>query len=80
MSIRGKKMDMTLESLLDVFISTKRTEGKSPKTLSWYEGMIKAFLRWGQTDKKLRDLTLVNVRAFIADLQGRKTIRRDRRS
>ena len=73
MNTRGKKMDITLNSLLDIFLSTKQTEGKSPSTVHWYRGMVSTFLKWLGEDKKLRDFTLQSARSFVAHLQTRST-------
>jgi site-specific recombinase XerD len=64
-------MNTTLSSLVDVFASTKLTEGKSKVTVSWYRDMLARFVTWSG-DGKLTELTLQNARAFIGHLQAKK--------
>ncbi len=66
-------MQLTLPVLIDVFVSTKQTEGKSPKTTLWYKGNLNRFIAWLGGTPRLADFTLQNARAFVAHLQGRTT-------
>ncbi len=47
------------------------TSGKSPHTVKWYEFRLELFERFLGEDANLADVTVQNVRAFIADLQSR---------
>ena len=66
-------METPILTLVDLFCTTKQTEGRSPKTISWYREKLlhsAAFLGDGQA-AKLPDLTLDRTRAFVASLQNR---------
>lgn len=53
--------------LLDIFISAKRIEGCSEKSLTYYRMVIeKMFIR---LDKAIRDLTTSDLRTYLADYQ-----------
>lgn len=64
-------MDASLTALIDDFANTKKTEGKSPKTVNWYIFMLEKYVLFAGADATVRDFTLPKVRAFIAELQGR---------
>ncbi|MHB1356738.1 MAG: tyrosine-type recombinase/integrase [Anaerolineae bacterium] len=67
-------MEVTM-STLDLFAATKQTEGKSPRTISWYRGFLVRFATFagkGQ-DVRLKDISIDTVRGFIAWLQGQTT-------
>lgn len=71
--LRREKMETTLPVLLDLFIATKQSEGKSRNTTLWYRKRLTTFIRSIGDDPKLPDLTLANARAFVAQLQERET-------
>jgi site-specific recombinase XerD len=71
--LRREKMEATLPSLIDLFVATKKTEGKSRKTVTWYSEMLDKFSRFVGTDGRIQDITLDNGRAFVAHLQDRTT-------
>ncbi|MCL5998692.1 MAG: tyrosine-type recombinase/integrase [Chloroflexi bacterium] len=71
--LRKKKMDTTFEGLIDLFVATKQTEGKSPFTTSWYRRRLRAVAAFLGPKATLKDLTLANARAFVAHLQARET-------
>lgn len=47
------------------------TSGKSPHTVKWYEFRLELFERFLGEDASLTNVTVQNVRAFIAELQSR---------
>lgn len=66
-------MQTTILTLVELFLTTKQTEGKSPKTVSWYREKLLPFadfLANGQP-AKLPDLTLDRTRQFVAMLQNK---------
>lgn len=69
-ALRREKMEITVPTLVDYFIATKKTEGLSPKTVSWYEWLLGKFCAW-LPDKRLISLTVQDARDFIASLQAR---------
>lgn len=65
---------MTLDTLIELFITTKQVEARSPSTLSWYRRFLEgfaAFLVENGGQATLDDVTLVQARAFIGHLQAR---------
>jgi len=72
--LRREKMETTLAMLLDLFVATKKTEGASPNTTSWYRDKLGAFFRYLGDAPKLPHFTVANSRAFIAHLQDRDTL------
>jgi len=69
--LRKEKMEITLATLLQMFIATKQIEGKSPKTIRWYESMVSRFISFVGNGEpaKLGSLTIDSARAFVAHLQ-----------
>ena len=66
-------MEMTLLTLIDVFVATKQTEGRSINTIVWYKKRLIKFAAWlGGEAARIKDLTLTNARAFVAALQSRE--------
>ncbi len=64
--------DITLEQLVDHFQLANRAEGKSPKTLSWYQQNLDLFLRFLREEGcsiRLRDVGIEETRAFVISLQ-----------
>jgi site-specific recombinase XerD len=66
-------MEMTLPVLLDLFVATKKTEGKSLATVSWYRRRLSMFFEFLGDQARIADLTVNNARAFVASLQERTT-------
>ena len=66
-------MEMTLPALVDLFVATKRTEGRSINTITWYGDMLRPFVKFLDQASTLKDITLDAGRAFIASLQERTT-------
>ena len=72
---RGKKGDVTVQTLIDMFILSKQVEGKSTRTIGWYRANLDSFAKFATNGEppRLGDLTLESGRAFIAHLQGKTT-------
>jgi site-specific recombinase XerD len=71
--LRREKMETTLPVLLDLFIATKQTEGRTRNTTSTYRKRISVFIAFLGDAPKLPELNLANARAFVAELQDRNT-------
>lgn len=71
--LRREKMDTSLATLIDLFAATKRTEGKTDKTISWYTAFLLQFLAFVGEAASIADFSLPNARAFVAHLQSRDT-------
>ncbi len=73
-TLRREKMDITVKTLIELFLSTKSTEGRSPRTVSWYRDKLTHFDHFLSNghDAVLPDFTLDQARAFIASLQERE--------
>jgi site-specific recombinase XerD len=73
---REKKMDTTMDRLIEYFVLTKQIEGKSPRTTEWYAGMLGQFDRFlvaAGHSRHVGDLALEDGRDYITFLQGRTT-------
>jgi integrase/recombinase XerC/integrase/recombinase XerD len=73
--LRREKMEITLPTLIELFVTTKQTEGRSPKTVTWYRDRLSRFAKFmgNGSDARLKDLTLEDARAFVAHLQDLPT-------
>lgn len=58
------------DDLAAQFISAKRIEGCSEKTLNYYENTIRAFL--DETSKELHDVTTNEIRKYLSDFQAKR--------
>lgn len=58
------------DDLAAQFISAKRIEGCSEKTLNYYENAIRAFL--DETSKELHDVTTNEIRKYLSDFQAKR--------
>ncbi|MEX2225930.1 MAG: tyrosine-type recombinase/integrase [Dehalococcoidia bacterium] len=67
------KNNTPFSKLREQFAVYNKTTGKSPATVSWYEQKLELFERWLGPDACLADVTIPNVRAYIAELQERTT-------
>lgn len=65
----GERKKQANEDLLGSFISAKRIEGCSEKTLSYYENTIRAWL--AGVNVGLRDVTTNDIRCYLSDFQAR---------
>jgi site-specific recombinase XerD len=69
-----ERTELSLAQLRQLLLTGKRSEGKSPKTIAWYEGALDDFARWldhEQLPAALASFTLELVRAYAVDLQQR---------
>ncbi len=69
-----ERSELSLAHLRQLLITGKRSEGKSPKTIAWYERALDDFGRWLDGERLpavLATFTLERVRAYAVDLQGR---------
>jgi site-specific recombinase XerD len=71
--VKKRKMDTTLDDLVEIYITTKRIEAKSPQTLIWYRNRLKVYSAFLGPTPPLKHLTLVTAREFIGHLQTRTT-------
>jgi len=72
--IRWTEMDKSrtpFNRLREAFKVYNQTTGKSPQTVKWYEFRLELFERWLGDDATLIDVTVANVRGYIAELQNR---------
>ncbi len=72
---RMQKTELTLDELTRLIVNTKRSEGKSPKTIIWYQDGIGRFAAWLECQglaPTLANFTLDLVRSYMVDLQGRR--------
>ncbi len=76
-NLRWGDIDITeieLKKLILHFEQSNRAEGKSPKTVSWYEEMLSIFTRYLESSgiiPVLANFYLESVRAFIVHEQNR---------
>ena len=69
--LRRQRAEITIPQLIELFAATKLTEGRSKKTVEWYEeklGRFASYLADGG-EATIKDLTLANARSFVASLQ-----------
>ncbi len=72
--IRWTEMDKSktpFPQLRAAFRVYNQTTGKSPSTIHWYEFRLELFERWLGPEAALADVTVPNVRGYIAELQNR---------
>ena len=65
------KGETPFRELRTAFRFYNETSGKSPHTVKWYEFRLELFQRFLGKNATLKDLTVANVRGFIAELQSR---------
>ena len=66
-----KKDTISFEKPRQQFTVYNKTVGKSARTVAWYEQKLELFERYLGPDACLADVTIPNVRGFIAELQER---------
>lgn len=73
-----QKEDLSLAQLATLMAATKRAEGKTEKTLIWYENaLMRRYVPWLKHQGKpltLSSFTVDLVRAFIVDLQQQRAV------
>ncbi len=69
--LRRERVDITLPTLIDLFITTKKAEGKSHKTLTWYQANLERFADHlgSDADTRLGAITVDDARSFVNWLQ-----------
>lgn len=72
--LRRRAMELTLPTLVELFLATKKTEGKTDKTLGWYRQKLDKFAAFLDDGASLDDFNLNTARAFVAHLQGQETV------
>ena len=70
--LRREKMTIAVSQLMELFLATKRTEGKSTKTIDWYRQKLSSFVAFLGETASLPRFTIDEARAFIASLQARE--------
>lgn len=65
------KRNITLATLREAYRVYNQTTGKSPATVRWYDDKLDLFERYLGPGAVLADISVTNVRAYVADLQGR---------
>ncbi len=71
---RMERSELSLVQLRQLLLTGKRSEGKSQKTIAWYEGALDDFARWLDREHLpavLATFTLEHLRAYAVDLQER---------
>ncbi len=66
-----KKDTISFEKLRQRFTVFNKTVGKSARTVEWYEQKLELFERYLGPDACLADVSILNVRGYIAELQER---------
>jgi len=69
------KRDVTLERLSRQFEAVNRSEGKSPRTVTWYQHALELFMRFLEENSlstKLGDINLELLREYSLYLQTRQ--------
>ena len=65
------KTGIPLSILVEGFALYNRTTNKSPRTVGWYTERLGLFQCFAGDDATLADISIANVRRFIAELQSR---------
>lgn len=66
------KSRTSLEALFEYYVLFNRSEGKSPRTIVWYDNKLRAFQHWLEEaghDTQLADFTADRVREYVLHLQ-----------
>ena len=66
--------ELGLPKLVVHFAQSKRAEGKSPVTVTWYSDMLNSFIKFLEiTDRRtvLSEFNVINIREFRIHEQGR---------
>lgn len=68
--LRRERMEISLNDTIELFIVTKTTEGRSPKTTTWYREMLTCFSDY-LGNPRLAQVSIDDARRFIAHLQAK---------
>jgi site-specific recombinase XerD len=71
-TLRREMMDNLLATYIELFVSTKKTEGLASKTTDWYSSILTKFDEY-LDHPKLSQVSINEAREFIASLQQRTT-------
>ena len=73
--LRRERAMMTLSHAIDLFVVTKQSEGKSPKTVSWYLNLLSRFADFVNDgdEVKLKDISVQHGRDFVSFLRAKTT-------
>lgn len=74
-ALRRERMEITLPTLIDLFIAAKSTEGRSRRTQEWYREQLGRFTEFVTEDVpvRMKDVSIEDARAFISSLQSAQT-------
>lgn len=74
-SLRRRRMEITLQQAISLFIVAKETEGRSRKTTEWYRNMLERFGEQTEDgpDGLLRKVGIEQARNFVASLQSKES-------
>lgn len=70
--LRRERMEITLSDTINLFVITKETEGRSPKTTTWYRDLLTRFSDY-LGNPRLAQVSIDDARRFIAYLQAKET-------
>ncbi len=76
-SVKSKKIatiSLGLRELIAWYQISNQAEGKSPRTIAWYDEMLKSFLGYLKKELKCHNLSafnIDNVRSYIINLQNK---------
>jgi site-specific recombinase XerD len=71
-ALRRERMEIALPTLVELFVTTKQTEGRSQRTQEWYRTQLGRFVEF-VGEVKLPDLNVDDARRFVAHLQSQET-------
>ena len=71
--LRKERMETPLPTLIEMFLADKRTEGKSPATVAWYQDKLGRFASYCG-ELKLNELSVEQAKAFIQSLQQKQSL------
>ena len=69
---REHKKDLSEQNLVELFLSAKRIEGCSEKSLKYYESTISALL--DKVGKEVKYIETEDIRSYLTDYQARKQL------
>ena len=77
--LRRERMDSKLSTLIDLFVATKQTEGRSEATVQWYRDKLMRFADFLHDGDiaTISDVSLSTARAFVASLQHQERVYED---
>jgi site-specific recombinase XerD len=70
--LRRERMETTLPKLVEMFVATKRAEGKTAKTVKWYREMLGRFVAYAGPETTIKELSVDLAREFVASLQNQE--------